>query len=301
MIRSLKLIGAGLLVLCAVSSQAWIKLGNVYCDANTNGVIDSNDAPVQSALVVVTNTSGTFSNSSWTTAEGFFIMNIPDVTDHYVDFVVSATLPAGTTFVPLPNSFTATSEIVTNNFLIENPGCVTGPGGGGGGGETNSSSCWLTGGGTIKNGKGKPIFTFGGVINPGCNPQAAGGGNWNVIDHTSNLHFKGLDIQVLNCGNVSGVTGSSSPKTQFSFIDFEGVGTLKGIAKNKTDYGLIHFTGRAEDLGEPGKNIDRLYLRVFDGSGNTLLLISGNVSNPLEVSPLLVSTGNLQMHSCKHK
>src|SRR5438309_4486662 len=36
----------------------------------------------------------------------------------------------------------------------------------------------LTGGGTIKGGKGQPLHSFGGVVNPGCSPTAAGGGNW---------------------------------------------------------------------------------------------------------------------------
>src|SRR4051812_4870805 len=131
-------------------ARAWIKVGNVYCDANTNGVIDAADAPVQSVLVVVTNVSGTFSNSSWTTAEGLFVIQLPDQPDQYVDFVHPATLPSGTTTVlPLFHSFaTVTNQtVITNNFLIENPGCVgsTPP-------QTNGA-CWLTGGGTIRSGR----------------------------------------------------------------------------------------------------------------------------------------------------
>ena len=42
MIRTVKLLCAGSLLLSALSSQAWFKLGNVYCDANTNGIIDAN-------------------------------------------------------------------------------------------------------------------------------------------------------------------------------------------------------------------------------------------------------------------
>ena len=45
--------------------------------------------------------------------------------------------------------------------------------------------------------------------------------------------------------------------------------------------------------------MDRLYLRVYDGLGNTLLLISADVANPLNIAPVAISTGNLQMHSCK--
>jgi len=280
----------------ASSSYAWLKFGTVYCDANTNGVIDTGDLPVQSVLVVVTNVSGTFSNATWTSAQGQFLIQLPDVQDQYVDYVHPLTVSPGTVSVPPFNTFvTSTNQlIVTNNFLLENAMCVAPPPP-----ETNNVGCWLTGGGTIKNSKGKPLHTFGGVVNPGCSATAAGGGNWNDIDHLARLHFKGLSIEVVDCGNVAGHQGSSSPKTPFSFIEFQGVGTLKGIAGNKADYGTVQFFAHAEDLGEPGKGVDRLYLRVFDGSGTTLLLISSNPGNPLDIAPVNVGTGNLQMHSCK--
>src|SRR2546423_4086099 len=106
-----------------INSHAWIKVGHVYCDANTNGTIDAGDLPVQSVLVVVTNVSGTFSNWSWTTAEGLFVMLLPDQPDQYVDFIHPATLPSGTTSVsPAFSSFATTTNqtVVTNNFLIQN-------------------------------------------------------------------------------------------------------------------------------------------------------------------------------------
>src|SRR5258708_32321197 len=77
--------------------HAWSKQDLVFCDANSNGTIDAGDAPVQSVLVVVTNLSGTFSNASWTTADGFFIVQLEDTPDSYVDYIHPATLPAGTT------------------------------------------------------------------------------------------------------------------------------------------------------------------------------------------------------------
>jgi hypothetical protein len=243
---------------------------------------------------MVTNTSGTFSNASWTTAEGIFVISLQSMPDTYVDFILPATLPPGTTAVlPVFNTFTATNDVtITNNFLIENTNCVSMP-------PTNNGHCWLTGGGTIKSGNGKPLYAFGGVINPGCNSNAASGGNWNVIDFTQDLHFKGLSIQVVDCGNVPGFNGSTSPVSPFTFIEFQGVGTLTGVAGNKADFGVVNFFGHAEDLGEPGKDVDRLYLRVFDGMGNTLLLISTDHSHPLDIAPVTISTGNLQMHPCK--
>jgi len=300
-ITKLTIMTAVALCASAVTCNAWLKVGNVFCDANTNGIIDIGDTPVQSVLVVVTNTSGTFSNANWTTAEGLFIVELPDLADSYVDYVHPLTVPFGTTAIlPVFNTFSVTSNamVFTNSFLLENPACASvqpppPP-------NTNSAGCWLTGGGTIKSGKGKPVFSFGGVVNPGCSPTAAGGGNWNVIAHQAKLHFKGLIIEVVDCGNVPGVRpGSKSPKTPFNFIEFQGTGVLSGIGGNKVDYGAVSFFAHAEDLGEPGHRTDRLYLRVYDGTGNTLLLISGETANPLDVSPVAISTGNLQIHRCK--
>ena len=289
--------------LCAVSFPPPFKVGHVYCDANTNGQIDSADVPVSGALVVVTNFSGTFSNAAYTDAKGFFSIQLPPVTDLYGDYLVASSLAAGSTIVipgenqtfqfSIPTPYP--SGIVTNNFLVQNLACVSVP-------LTNNGHCWLTGGGTIKGGngnKGKPLHSFGGVVNPGCKPTAAGGGNWNDIDFGQNLHFKGLTIQVVDCGNVPGHNGSSSPKSPFSYIEFQGTGTLKGIAKNKVDYGTVQFFAHAEDLNEPGHKTDRLYLRVFDSVGNTLLLISADTANPLNIAPVTISTGNLQIHPCK--
>jgi hypothetical protein len=84
-ISSLLLIGS------AATSNAWFKFGTVYCDANTNGIIDTGDVPVQSVLVVVTNQSGSFSNATWTDINGQFLVALPDVPDQFVDFIHPAT------------------------------------------------------------------------------------------------------------------------------------------------------------------------------------------------------------------
>src|SRR5439155_24305710 len=42
--------------------------------------------------------------------------------------------------------------------------------------------CWLTGGGQSFDHDGH-LHSYGGVVNPGCSPTAAGGGNWNDPDH----------------------------------------------------------------------------------------------------------------------
>src|SRR4051794_40860551 len=59
----------------AQAAETFYKTGQVFCDANTNGVIDTGDTPVQSVLVVVTNLSGTFSNSGWTSIDGYFVID----------------------------------------------------------------------------------------------------------------------------------------------------------------------------------------------------------------------------------
>lgn len=285
---SLSLTAGALLLGSLATSSAWHLTGTVYCDANGSGVIDKGDLPVQGVLVVVTNISGTYSNSGWSGDDGSFTVQLSDLADSYVSYIQWDTLPAGTVGV-VPNiaAFVTTDalRVITNNFLIENPACGA------------RAKCWLTGGGTIDDGTGQPIYSYGGVVNPGCSAIAAGGGNWNVIWHAANLHFRGLSIEVLTCGNLPGYTsGSSSPKTPFNYIDFQGVGTLTGIGGNTANYGTVLFSARAVDLKDGGKQTDLLYLRVYDTANNTLLLISTDQANALDVAPVAISTGNLQLH-----
>jgi len=50
--------------------------------------------------------------------------------------------------------------------------------------------------------------------------------------------------------------------------------------------------------GEPGQGKDRLYLRVYNcSSGDTLMLISSDSSDPTDIAPVEISTGNLQIHT----
>lgn len=278
----------------ATNVNAWWSQGKIFCDANTNGIVDPTDPPLQSVLVIVTNTSGTYSNASWTAADGFFIVPLPALPDQYVEYIHPDTIPAGAAFVTPPTgiwSFGVTSNLdtVSADFLISSSSCSPIP--------IRTGACWLTGGGTISNGKKKPADSFGGAVYPGCNPDAGNGGNWNHVAHNVNLHFQGKVIDMVNCGNVPGIPpGSTSPKTPVNFIEFQGTGTLKGIGGNKTNYGEVFFFARAEDRGEPGKNVDRYYLRVYDATGATLLLVSGDMANPQNVAPIIISGGNLQMH-----
>ncbi len=147
--------------------------------------------------------------------------------------------------------------------------------------------CWLTGGGTIGKTKGVGDFSFGGVVYPGCSPNAADGGNWNVVDHASGLHFQGQQIIVDSCSGVS----TTSPKVNVNIIDFHGTGILGGIGGNPDATIAVSFVGRAIDNHESGGGSDMLYLSVSDGSSTVLKV--GNSAD----DPAIISTGNLQIHT----
>jgi hypothetical protein len=183
--------------------------------------------------------------------------------------------------------------------------------------------CWLTAGGVkfslitgimmaeVK--QNGPTDSVGGNVYPGCNAESDDGGNWNHVAHSKKLHYQGTDITIVRCGNVPGIEpGSESPVTPYNFIEFQGTGTLKGIAGNKADYGQVCFWARAEGRNEPGNerallpnggaDIDRYYLRVFNcPSGQTLFLtdVDGNAAT---VDPITIMGGNFQLHisSCSN-
>src|SRR5438874_2702174 len=88
--KLMKTLGISWLILAAsiIQSHAWLTYGFVFCDANQSGQIDTGDVPVLGVLVVVTNTSGTFSNGTFTaTPGGDFAVDLPPVADSYVEFV----------------------------------------------------------------------------------------------------------------------------------------------------------------------------------------------------------------------
>src|SRR3954469_23119299 len=132
------------LLFSATRAHAWWVQGKVFCDANTNGIIDPTDPPLQSVLVIVTNTSGTYSNASWTAVDGFFIVPLPTIPDQYVAYIHSATIAADATFV-IPSSgmwsfgITTNLDKVTADFLISSASCAPVP--------VRTGACWLTGGG----------------------------------------------------------------------------------------------------------------------------------------------------------
>src|SRR5438477_3046684 len=110
--KSIFSLAAGFLLLIggATTSNAWLVSGHVFCDANTNGVIDAGDTPRTGVLIMVANTSGTFSNNTFTgTPGGDFLITLPDTPDSYVVTVNPFNLPTDAAVViPSGGVFTFT-------------------------------------------------------------------------------------------------------------------------------------------------------------------------------------------------
>jgi hypothetical protein len=267
-----KLVLSGLmaLALSTLTVKAWTVCGVVACPNGTS-----------TAGIVVLIDGGP---STTTDDNGAFCIDLPDTPATYNLCVDTSTLPSGTTVCDNTRcvNFSVDENNMFPNVNFTLCGSICAP---------PVAKCWLTGGGTIKlSGKGKPTFSYGGVVNPGCSPTAAGGGNWNVVDHRDGLHFKGLTIRVIGCSGVP----TKSPKSSVNIIDFEGEGVLISQGGGAT---VVCFRARAIDNSEPGHGSDMLYLRVFDCStGTTLMLISADTGDPTDIAPLTVSTGNLQIH-----
>jgi hypothetical protein len=257
---------------CAISARAWNVSGVVSCP---NG---------NSAAGISVSVSGV--GSTTTSGNGAFLIELPDTAASYTICVDASTLPAGTTVSACQTfSVDANNLFASVNFTLSGSICGT---------PLPPGPCWLTGGGTIGKTKGQPDYSYGGVVNPGCSPTAAGGGNWNVVDHLQGLHFKGLNISVIGCSGVP----DKAPPVDVNIIDFQGTGTITGFGGNTTPQTAVCFVGRAIDNGEPGGGKDQLYLRVYDcTSGAILMLISTDSANPLDVAPVSISTGNLQIHT----
>ncbi len=264
--------GALALGLSAMTAGAWNVFGVVSCPNGTTAA----------GIVVGINGVG----STTTDGNGAYSLDLPETATTYSICVDASSLPAGATVGGCKDfSVDANVSIVEVDFTLGGSFCTPPP---------PSGPCWLTGGGTIGKTKGVPDYNFGGVVNPGCSPTSAGGGNWNVVDHLHNLHFKGLEISVIACSGGP----DKAPPVKVNTIDFQGTGTLKGIAGNGMSETAVCFLGHAEDHGEPGGGKDRLYLNVYDcSSGASLLLISSDAGDPLDVAPVAISTGNLQIHT----
>lgn len=218
---------------------------------------------------------------------------------------ITASTPNGETVVsPASGSYEFCSDASNNyvveprNWTINSPQCpVVQP----------NEACWLTAGG-VKFVTSTKDHNWGGNVYPGCDPAPGKGGQWNDRDGINNLHFQGWNIHVIRCGNIAGIQpGSESPVTPYNFIDFEGTGTLKGVAGNKANYGTVYFFAHVEDRNEPGSNgqpdedeKDRYFLNVFtnpaDPIGTSVFLVD-NDGDPSTMDPITITGGNMQLHA----
>jgi hypothetical protein len=278
------------------TAQAWHVIGNVYCDANLNGVIDAGDLPVSGVTVTVAGGAFTGTDTTGNYGAGGWAVFLPDAPGSY-----QITLAGNTSPVISPTlTFSLTDDVTSTrvDILLDGTGC-------------SELKCWLTAGGVKFNPTTRtqlaekgPQHNFGGNVNPSCDADPGDGGQWNHVAHGAKLHFQGTAIEVVRCGNVADhPPGSTSPVTPYNFIEFQGTGTLKGIAGNKTDE-QVSFFARAEDRNEPGGEaggnnsgsyVDRYFLRVVDGSGATRLLVDTDGA-PATVDPISITGGNLQLH-----
>lgn len=299
---------AGSLIL---SSQAygWHIAGQVFCDANLNGIYDSGDTLLSGVGVEMTKDGYVLTDV--TDADGRFFVDIQAAVGNAEapgDWTVSiadglsaeATIlaPAGGTLTYALTAVGAPNELLyvdDADFAIDDPAC-----------RAAELTCWMTGGGVkfepvvgadlAQNG---PKDSLGGNVYPSCSQFPGNGGQWNHVAHSLKLHFQGTDIVVTRCGNVDGIEpGSESPVTPFNFIEFEGVGWIQGIHGNKISRTPVTFVSRVEDRNEPGnesatagEDVDRYYVEVTDSGGVTVLQV-GTLAEPQTITG-----GNLQLHS----
>jgi hypothetical protein len=238
-----------------------------------------NDLPASPVKVFMFDSSGAQISGNWTDELGIIIECGLQVGQTYTVCVDESTLPAGASIKKPCQTVTILSLAPPIlEFVLEGDFCgeIPPPG-----------PCWLTGGGTVNKSRGVPNYSFGGVVYPGCSPKAADGGNWNVVDHNTGLHFQGQQIIVDSCSGVS----TRSPRVNVNIIDFHGTGIIGGIGGNPDATIPVTFVGRAIDNLESGSGADKLYVRVNNGA--IVVLQIGNSA----ADPATISTGNLQIHT----
>jgi hypothetical protein len=258
--------------LAAILAAVEVNACNLYVT-----VICPNDNTAANIGVCATSSDGSSTTCGVTDDTGLVHLLLPKP-DIYMICVDPNSLPAGATinnghlcqkmFVPDVGPGVSAEFVLGGDFCTPTPP----PG-----------MCWMTGGGNIGTGK-TPDFSYGGVVYPGCSATAAGGGNWNVVDH-SGLHFTGENIVVNDCFGPP----TRSPKVTVRVIDFSGTGEIAGPAGTIP----VNFVGRAIDNHDGGAGSDQLYLQVVDPNSNNAVVMQIGASAD---NPATVSVGNIQIH-----
>jgi len=306
------LLNLSLCLFVATAARAALVTGFIQCDSNLNATNDPGDPGVANVLVTITNFTHSFSNSAVTAADGSFSIFIPDfstvleridpLAQIYVETIDSTTLPPGSSIV-LPIPMTNTDPVAdfpgyfidfaadftniiyssgtgtnSGNWLIHNPDCLP-----------NSGNCGLNGNAVIGGHGRHADHSFGGHISPEEMADGSHHGHWTHLAITDKLLFQSTVIQNAICGPAT-----SGPGQQ---IEFSGMGTLTNVGngkKRKSDSSIVSFIAVVEDLGKQHDHAaDRYYLRVFQSDGTTLLLVSGDPTNPEDIATVPVSAGNL--------
>lgn len=301
--RSTKLMIAVLAALSLGASAAFACHvgGNVYCDGTGE--------PLAGIRIDLVATDGTdYQRYAVTNELGRY--DIALLCEPHC-YRITAQTPNGETVVfPAAGYYDFCAE-GSNNYIVEprdwrltSPTCPE---------VRESGACWLTGGGArFETPEGTndtyKHFNWGGNVYPSCDPHPGIGGQWNMIDNVQNLHFMGTEIEVIRCGNVDDhEAGSESPVTPFNFIEFQGIGTLKGVHGNDANYGIVHFWAHVQDRNEPGSQgmddlagRDRIFMNVFtnpaDPVGSSVVLFDRD-GDPGTMDPQTITDGNLQLHA----
>lgn len=247
-------------------APAWHVSGKVVCDANGDGQIDAADTAVVGVMVAVENSSGSFTATATTAANGTFTIDLPHTADSYLAYLHPPTVPPGASVLRPAggvHSFSLTfsqESFEQANFLLD---CDTNepppP-------PADAECDKVTGGGWIV---GTPSGAKG---NFGVSGGTKGGEFWghlNYVDHGTGMHVRSTAVTAyqLDPANANG-----------RYIHFNVlIGSASGTA-------VVHVI----DNGEPGTR---------DVFGITL-------SNGYAAHGELGGTekkgggGNIQLHTC---
>jgi hypothetical protein len=131
--------------------------------------------------------------------------------------------------------------------------------------------------------------TFSGSISPKPNKHGFRQGNWTHDARALKLRFKSTAIDEVSCAEAA--DGGSAVNA----IEFSGRVILRDSNGKKAISMPVFFRASVEDRGKRGAGNDRYYIRVYDGEGATLILVSGDSANPENIVPVPISQGNFRV------